>query len=297
MEKLKIKNIQIQPIDLGPVGEWEIYKFAYPEQIDDIKAQVPEAVNLFVSDNIETFTKQAYSFVRKYSSLVSSGYQTDDLILQLYIDLPFMDFSSENAFHSFLVNRVFPWAGYGGFQSRLGKRGSHDKPWQTSIVESMNSNFVCGDEVPEDKIAYYGYTKSVAQEYIDDEENARRLTTEKIKNILSKYLSPKELNYICDRLNGDTYTEALAGNSRQAGYSLHRSAYDKLIVNYAAILSELRENGCVALESVRFDALVPEEYSKAVERLEKRKENERKKWARRAERLKQQRATKPVSSL
>lgn len=72
-------------------GPW---KFSN-ETITKLKQWNPKAMQEFYYDNLEIITKMAYKFVRNRVDLFRDySYDVQDLIQQVYIDLPYYDFRS-----------------------------------------------------------------------------------------------------------------------------------------------------------------------------------------------------------
>lgn len=82
-----------------------------------IKNNDSDCINKFYFDNLDIIKRIAYRFRRKhFNTYLSLVYSFDDLINQVYVDLPFYDYKSRISLYFCIVYGSFLYISYGGYR-------------------------------------------------------------------------------------------------------------------------------------------------------------------------------------
>lgn len=262
------------------------------EQADRIVAGDREAVNRFMTDNATFLLRMAFRYAKIKNRMLEAGgdpprYFPDEMISQLYVDLPLMDWKTLKGLYYSIRLRSFAWCPFGGYAQRRAaglavRRGPREYGY-LDFVESMETpvpgtdGLTVGDAVesePEDR-------PDVAAALAE----VKHLTAEEITAALSGLLPPSQIRLLPLFLNGATYgeiREKLGIRDRSAGVS---RLVERLRLNYVEVVNRLLAAGMEIPEA--YVGAVPEGYEEALRRKEKdtriKREWERKRYAREKE--------------
>lgn len=195
MEKLQKKAIQI----MTDKGSWQFTD----EQIIKIKNKDIEAMTKFYYDNFKLLSAMARKYARN-EYYRTKNYIYDDLIQQVFLDLPYYNYSTRTNLWYGIVKGTFKRINYGGYACK-------DSSFPTAGIvlsyeglakDSSNSNYYL------DKVASYtdNYDEAEEKEERKQKDKAIELFLERtIKN-------PKDLNAMWCRLFTDLPLNQIKGD-------------------------------------------------------------------------------------
>lgn len=258
-------------------GNWR----TTPEQRRKIAAGDWRAVSDFLRDNAEKLLRMACRYARGKNQICSARglsrlYEPDEMISQLYIDLPLLDWTDGKRLYWSVRLRSFVWCPFGGYaQRKAAGLPCRPNPWNCGYFDSVN---VLDEPLPEFDGRTFGDTLEADPEERPDIAAAltevKHLTAEEITAALSDMLSPRELQVLPELLKGRDFNDlqkeiGLCSRNK----TVYNNLLEKLRRNYVAVLERLQAAG---MEIPKEHAgTVPEGYKEAVERYEARKRQKR----------------------
>lgn len=91
-------------------GPWQFTE----EQIEKIKNKDIEAITKFYNDNYRIIYFMAKKFVRNRKNMGNYSYIVDDLLQQVFVDIPYYDFSTRAGLYYCIVKGSFLRCDFGG---------------------------------------------------------------------------------------------------------------------------------------------------------------------------------------
>lgn len=207
------------------------------------------AIDTFYINNYDKFRAMAFTYLRSHKNCIST---LDDLVDQLYLDLPYLNYSSCNYFVYRVYEHSFRHCSHGGY-AYLVETNSKYKDCSYSNIYSMcfdrpvdgDSNTTVGEMFcSRMQASCVEYANAIAEEKFIN----------KLLDFLKSILNSKELRYIKMYLEG--YSPEYA--RREVGYTCSHSICDiyiKLRLNYDKILNFLDNNG---IDISYYKSLVPD---------------------------------------
>ncbi len=117
-------------------GAWQFTD----EQIRQIKNKDQNAMYKFYQDNYEIFCKMAGSFISlEYSLNGYRMYEFNDLMQQVYVDLPYYSYSSRTSLYRSIVFGTFKNVNFGGITSK----GKSDRFCISIYATNKNNKEYC----------------------------------------------------------------------------------------------------------------------------------------------------------
>jgi hypothetical protein len=205
-----------------------------PEQAVLIKAGDMDARNRFYEDNLERISGMACGYAARMRLLrVPRKYEPDDLIQQVWLDLPLFDY---RAFRNLTVDvrRSFFWSYWGGW-SYLSE--THNKLWSP---EYRGTALLLVDEPSkggggETVIDFLRSDQSAEAAYFADGGETDAIL---LKMVLSRFFSPRQMDVLglyIDGYRGHGCAEKM-GVKYSVVYGYLNAVKDKFIKHYAGIL-------------------------------------------------------------
>lgn len=172
------------------------------EQIVNIKHFSVEDMNKFYFDNYDIIMRMAKGFVHKESMYGCHIYDINDLLQQVYIDLPYYSFRSRHALYISIVKGSFKFVNYGGIKAR-----------NRAIPEyELNSLSINNDDEKDLLLDYYTSYEEKAFDFVnidkEREEKDKQVTEYLEKTITNKH----HLNAMFCKLFTDIPESELKGN-------------------------------------------------------------------------------------
>lgn len=269
------------------------------EQADRIAAGDREAINRFMMDNATFLLRIAFRYAKLKNRMLEAGgnpprYFPNEMISQLYVDLPQMDWETPKGLYYSIRLRSFAWCPFGGYAQRKAaglavRRGPREYGY-LDFVESMETpisgtdGLTVGDLIEGDPKDRPDIAAALAE--------VKHLTAEEITAALSGLLPPSQIRLLPLFLNGATLgeiRERLGLRDRSAGVP---RLVEKLRLNYVEVVNRLLSAGMEIPEA--YVGAVPEGYEEALRKKEKnnriKREWDRKRYAREREKKLEARA-------
>lgn len=245
------------------------------EQAKSIKSGDIDSRNKFYFDNYERIKILAKSFLsrgRAFSRSILCS--LDDLLQQVYLDLPFFCFDTPQAITFSLKRRCFYLCSFGGLSYFIeNRRNPCDYERFIGNCFSLESKLET-DRPFIDKLCY---SPSLDEE-LRKQENSLSNYSKTLREIFEKYLAKRQTDFLLLWCDGYSDVEAC----RKIGttvYNVHKvKAFDRLRIHYIDVVDTLCSVGCdVAFNYVcRVPALLEQSKQKLTSSSEKRaKEAER----------------------
>lgn len=245
------------------------------EQIEAIKAHDREAINKFYFDNEKRFSKSAMNYSVEKSFIERGAfYDYRDYLQQLYLDLPYLDYSSAKNFRYSIFNKSFYNANKGGLAYLVETKSKY---LSYDYGQTYNNTYLIVDapainKSNEDSNKYlidYLASSPSAEEVVFSEEDS----LEELKDLLLTFLTPKEYQYYLYYYRGLTPSVIL----ERFGISKSTDAQVKmkLRLHFKEIIKALDDLGVECVEPYKTKICVA--YDEALKRAEerKRKDSER----------------------
>ena len=220
-------------------GYWQITD----EQAAAIVKGDRNARDKFYMDNLKLIRGMAVNFCAKRNSWCKYRYiaelSADDLVQQVYLDIPYLSFDNGRRLSYYMVARSFRYAYYGGF-SYLREQGQNFRPpTLLFLLDHLTKN---DEDDGKPMLDFLASSPSAAEEY----DALRRIDyTPEIKTMLARFLSPKECVFMSYFIEGYDYTTILEKMNIKQGGALRVSAIDKLKVRFQEVLKILAAAGCI----------------------------------------------------
>lgn len=172
------------------------------EQIKKIKNFSAEDISKFYNDNYEIILHMAKKFICQAVGKGLYCYDIEDLMHQVYVDMPYYSFKSRSALYMSIVRASFRYINYGGYKAR-----------NNGIPEDQINSFAINNEDEKDLLLDF---KSSYEEIFFNFENPIKDREEKDKKIieyLEKTISdPKVLNAMFCKLFTDIPQSEIKGD-------------------------------------------------------------------------------------
>lgn len=247
-----------------------------PEEADRIAAGDRDAMNDFYFRNYGHLFQIARNYARRRNlELGRVVYTTDELLAQLWIDLPALNWLNAYTLTLSIKFRSFVWAPYGGFTQRKesGTYHSHS-PYDFLLTDTMSLDAlvkVNGKENDELRLMDCIADEDTPETLVCAAE-AHEMDGEEIAELLADYLSPKCREWLALYLNGSPYL-AIAHTMRAKDPSNYaRQAHESLVINFPEVAERLRAAGLDIPESLGIpsdlaDMLIKRERRRAKKRV------------------------------
>ncbi|MBQ3639748.1 MAG: hypothetical protein II955_04445 [Clostridia bacterium] len=211
---------------------WAGWKIT-PEQIERIRAQDWGACAEFYEANLERLRKLAHGYARaKREQGFGDKWNADDLLQDLYIDLPLLDWDTEQAFKSSMNKHSFFFSGHGGFSyllqhcpNKIGHKDYREEP--LLIVDQRAGE----DEDGESLLDLVAAARSVPEEMDEERERERLARMEAdLSELLREILTPKQCEAWSAGRNPQTVADRLKANAATvcAFLAAHGTAPERL---------------------------------------------------------------------
>lgn len=172
------------------------------EQIKNIKNFSAEDISKFYNNNYEIILGLAKKFVRQSVRNGLYCYNLEDLMQQVYIDIPYYYYSSRNALYKSIVKGTFKYLNYGGI------KGQH----KNVELEYKSISLILNDEDDDDMLNFIASYEEKAFNF-DNSIKDREEKDKKIIEYLEKTIkSPKFLNSMFCRLFTDIPEAEIRGD-------------------------------------------------------------------------------------
>ncbi len=172
------------------------------EQIKNIKNFSAEDISKFYNDNFDIIMRMAKKFIKKARSEGLYCYDLQDLINQVYIDIPYYYYNTRNTLYKSIVKGTFKYINYGGIKAK-----------RSVIQEYQLASLSIGDENDNDLLLDY---KASYEEKAFDFENPIEDREEKDKQIIEylekTFTNPKQLNAMFCKLFTDIPEAEIRGD-------------------------------------------------------------------------------------
>lgn len=219
-------------------------KWVYtPEQAQKIVNGDIEARNQFYFDNYELLHILAYWYASERFAIMGDRYEVDDLMSQVYLDLPYMNFTSCATLTYSIKQNSFFRSVFGGFSFSVEEhRTNGDK--KRLVAPLMSTDETRGES---DCLLYVDLFVSCNpfDEFFDHADEFDYAPA--LRSILARYLKPVQVEFVLLVCEGYAQAEAC----RQLGVrGMTLSALAKrLRPHYAEIVDELLALGCSSAET------------------------------------------------
>lgn len=213
------------------------------EQAQAIKNGDITARNKFFNDNYDRIRGMAYIYARSRHDLGQHQYDAKEMINQLYLDLPYMDYRSYAQLTHSVKNASFWCSVYGGLSwfKENHINGTDTKRrglYEIRLDQPISEDGVClGDLLESGDLPL--------DEQIEEKMKPDYLP--EIRAILGRYIkNTKHIDFLLYLFEGYGQNEAL----RKLGHNGHRYSLNelrpKLVSHYAEIVADLVKVGCVS---------------------------------------------------
>lgn len=172
------------------------------EQIKNIKNFSAEDISKFYNDNYDIILSMAKKFIKKQNSMGRYNYDIQDLIHQVFVDLPHYTYKTRFSLHASIVKGTFKYINYGGMKAK-----------RSVIQEYQLASLSIGDENDNDLLL--DYIESYEEKAFDFENpiEDREEKDKKIIEYLEKtFINPKQLNAMFCKLFTDIPEAEIRGD-------------------------------------------------------------------------------------
>ena len=218
-----------------------------PEEADRIAAGDRDAMNDFYFRNYGHLQQIARAYARRRNlELGCVVYIMDELLAQLWIDLPALNWRNAYTLTMSIKFLSFAWAPYGGYTQRKESGSYHSNMPCNMLITDTLSLDACvkgnGEEGDEfllmDCVADEDTPETLALA-----AEANEMNGEEIAELLTDYLSPKCRKWLALYLNGSPYS-AIAHTMRVTDPSEYaRKVHETLVINFPEVVERLRAAG------------------------------------------------------
>ena len=214
-----------------------------PEQAEAIKNGDISARDKFFNDNFDRIKGMAYIYARARHDMGQYQYEAWDMINQLYLDLPYMDFRSYAQLTFAVKNASFWCSVYGGMSWFKENHINGTDRARRGLCD------LCLDAPIDDDGVCFGDLLDNGEIPLDEqiEEKLKPDYLPEIRRILARYIkNQKHIDFLMYLFEGYGQNEAL----RKLGHKGHRYSLNelrpKLLSHYAEIVADLVAVGCVS---------------------------------------------------
>jgi hypothetical protein len=169
-----------------------------PEQAALIKAGDMDARNRFYEDNLEFIKALAYRYAEKKRFMGVVGYEVDNMVQQVYLDLPLFNFDAPQFLTVSIKKKSFYYSVYGGYSQLVGY-GSHivqQSAYKQNALLLVDQTAPVGGSPLLDFIRV---APCAEETFFDD---GREECGERLKAALSEFLPPRCLKAFSFYLDG-----------------------------------------------------------------------------------------------
>ena len=219
------------------MNEWKYTQ----EQARAIKNGDINARNAFYMDNYARIEIMARAYVARGRAIKASRFCSfEDLIHQVYLDLPLFNFDTPQNITFSLKCSSFYLCGFGGWSYFVENgRNPHDYERFRGDCISIESK----DESDRPLVDVFVSSPSTYEEY-EKREREKTDYSAILRTIFEKYVSKRQTDFLALWCDGYSDTEA-ANKIGTTIYNVHKKkAFDRLRVNYADIVDTLCASGC-----------------------------------------------------
>ena len=152
------------------------------EQIKNIKNFSAEDISKFYNDNYEILLGMAKKFIKKQKRMGMHNYDIQDLIQQVWVDIPYYSYTTRFSLYASIVDGTFKYINYGGMKAK-----------RSVIQEYQLASLSIGDENDNDLLL--DYIESYEEKAFDFENpiEDREEKDKKIIEYLEKtFINPKQ---------------------------------------------------------------------------------------------------------
>ncbi len=252
-----------------------------PEEADKIAAGDRDAMNAFYFRNLPHLRSVARAYARRRNLEIGRNvYEVDELLAQLWVDLPALNWRNSSALTYSIKYVSFAWAPYGGYTQRKesglfyghmphnhkglidGVSGSLDG--LINLQSGENDSLRLLDTIAEDE----------TPETLLESKIRRNIDPEELAAAFADILGKRELIYFAQYLDG--VMPSMIAHDMGICYtgvtSYKNEVHRKLVLNYEKVLERLERLGV----SVPFYCKRrPEDYDAMLEALEKKRARDR----------------------
>lgn len=211
------------------------------EQAKEIKNGDIIARNAFYMDNYARIEIMARAYVSRGRAMkVSRLCPAEDLIQQVYLDLPLFNFDTPQTISFSLKRRSFYLCAFGGW-SYFVENGRSTTDYGRFLGDCISIE--SKDESDRPLIDVYTASPSPEEEYEKREKETQDYSAT-LRAVFEKYISKRQADFLALWCEGYSDTEAASKIGTKIQNVHKKKAFDRLRVNYADIVDTLCAAGC-----------------------------------------------------